>query len=470
MRILMLSQFYAPMIGGEERHVRDLAFELVKRGHDVAVATVWHDGLPERELDRGVRVYRLRSTSQRFASLFTTERRHVPPAPDPEMTFGLGRVIASERPDVVHAHNWLVHSFLPLKPFSGARLVLTLHDYSRSCAIKRLLHRQTAVCSGASPRKCFTCAGEYYGPFKGLPTVVANAGMSLAENAAVDMFLPVSQSVAAGNGLDGTGLPFRVVPNFIADDVGSPRPGFEDCVAQLPEAGFLLFVGLFERWKGVEVLLQAFAQLPASAPPLVLIGYGALDRLGPRATQVPNVIAFENWPNGAVMEAWRRCAVAIAPSIWPEPCATTVMEAMASGRPIVATRAGGTVDMVADGENGLLVDPGDVNGLRQSLERLLADADLRERMGRASLQRVERFRAGRVVSEIEAVYRELLEAGPGDEPNQSSARHRATSASKPKASVGASTRRVGERPTEPADARGLRGAEWLGHIRPGGAV
>jgi glycosyltransferase involved in cell wall biosynthesis len=60
MRILMLAQFYPPDIGGEERHVRDLAAFLVKRGHFVGVATLWRDGLPVREVDQGVNIFRIR--------------------------------------------------------------------------------------------------------------------------------------------------------------------------------------------------------------------------------------------------------------------------------------------------------------------------------------------------------------------------------------------------------------------------
>src|SRR5262245_9675549 len=143
MRVLMLTQFYPPTIGGEERHVWNLSAELVARGHDVAVATLWHEGLAEYEQDREVRVYRVRGTMQRTRWLFSeTGRRHAPPFPDPETVVALRRLVMRERPDIVHAHNWLVYSFLPLKSWSKARLVVTLHDYSLLCAKKRLVYRE----------------------------------------------------------------------------------------------------------------------------------------------------------------------------------------------------------------------------------------------------------------------------------------------------------------------------------------
>src|SRR5450759_5168807 len=107
MRILMLAQFYFPIIGGIERHVHDLSIELVTRGHDVTVVTLWHEGMPEFECTQGVRIYRIRGLLQRAAPLFSDKgRRLSPPFPDPEVLWTLRRIIVQERPDVVHAHNW----------------------------------------------------------------------------------------------------------------------------------------------------------------------------------------------------------------------------------------------------------------------------------------------------------------------------------------------------------------------------
>src|SRR5579859_1811274 len=147
MRILMLAQFYPPTIGGEERHVRNLSVELVARGHDVSLATLWHQGLAEYEIDQGVRIYRIRASVQRLALLFREQsRQYAPPFPDPEALMALQRIVQRERPEIVHAHNWIVHSFLPLKRWSKARLVMTLHDYSLLCVQKRMTH-QNAICS-----------------------------------------------------------------------------------------------------------------------------------------------------------------------------------------------------------------------------------------------------------------------------------------------------------------------------------
>jgi glycosyltransferase involved in cell wall biosynthesis len=407
MRILMLTQFYPPIIGGGAIHARSLGIELVSRGHDVAVVTLWHQGQAEFELDRSVRVYRVRSSTRRVPWLFSDKgRQYAPPFPDPEVMLALRRIIVREQPEIVHAHNWLVDSFLPLKAWSGARLVVTLHGYDLVCVKKTLLYRGSA-CDGPGITKCFGCAAQYYGLAKGVPTVFANRVMDLIRRGAVDMFLPVSQAVAVGNGLVGSRLPFRVVHNFIPDDIGVPQGGVEPYLAQLPAEDYLLFVGALSRQKGVDVLLRAYAGL-TNAPPLVLIGYPTPEWPILSMDCPANVFVFKNWPRYAVMEAWRRSILALLPSVGPESCPTVVMEAMSTGRPVIASRIGGLVDLVADGESGLLVEPDDPSVLRQAIEQLLADPDLRRRMGQAALSKIVEFQASTVVPCIEQVYEQVL--------------------------------------------------------------
>jgi glycosyltransferase involved in cell wall biosynthesis len=404
----MLTQFYPPYIGGEERHVRNLSARLAARGHAVAVATLGNQDLPAFELDQAVRVYRMRGTLQRATWLFSDgSRRHAPPFPDPELSLELRRIIARERPQVIHAHNWLIHSFLPLKPWSGAKLVLTLHDHSMLCPKKKLIYGD-AHCDGPGLGICLRCVGAHYGMGKGIPVLLTNQLMSAIERGAVDMFVPVSQAVAADNQLLERGLPVRVIPNFVPDDVGHLPDEPHPLLAELPAEPFMLFVGAFGRYKGLDVLLRAYAEL-ADAPPLVIIGYQTSE-YPIRTTQFPpNVVVLRDWPHEAVMQAWRRCLFGLVPSTWSDPCPTVAMEAMATGRPLIATRMGGLTDLVIDGETGLLVAPDDHGALRQAMATLLADRDLRARMGQAGQRRLTAFQASSVVQRLEQLYHELVQ-------------------------------------------------------------
>ncbi len=403
MRILMLAQFYPPTIGGEERHVRNLSIELTARGHDVSVATFWHKGQAAFEIDQGVRVHRIRGTMQRMAALFSEQgRQYAPPFPDPEALNAIRQLIISERPAIVHAHNWLVHSFTPLKQWSKAKLVVTLHDYSLVCAQKRLTY-QHEICSGPAFQKCLCCSQDFYGPAKGLPTTIANMLSGMAEQRIVDMFIPVSAAVAEGTQLTKSRVPYRVIPNFVPDAVHLLRNDEDPHLKQLPDKDFLLFVGDVKRDKGVGVLLEAFSKLNSSIP-LVLIGRIGKEFAG---RLPPGVHALQGWPHEAVMAAWQRCTLALAPSIWPDPCPTVAMEAMAAGQPVIASRIGGLTDIIADGETGILTPPNDPEALRAAIQALLDNPTQRRQMGEMARQRVATFQAATVVSQIEKVYREI---------------------------------------------------------------
>lgn len=404
MRILLLSQFYPPVIGGEERHVRNLGAALARRGHRVCVGTLKRPGSPNREMDGAVRVHRLSGTLQRLSGIHADlERRHAPPFPDPELALALRRLVAREQPDIIHAHNWIYASFLPVKAASGVPLVVTLHDYGLVCAKKNFMHFGTRLCGGPALTKCLPCATRHYGAAKAAVTTLGNWASGFAARRTVDRFIPVSHAVARHTGLTRGDAPYEVIPNFVPDDVDAP--GLEDpCLRELPGDGYILFVGDMMRLKGIDVLLTAYAGLQR-APPLVLIGRRAPDT---PTTFPPNVHVVGTWPHSAIMHAWRRSLFGVLPSVGPEACATVVMEAMACGKAVVASDIGGMPDIVDHDETGLLVPPGDAQALGRAMQALLDDRTLLAQLGTASLARVGRLKAGAVVTRIERLYSDVL--------------------------------------------------------------
>jgi glycosyltransferase involved in cell wall biosynthesis len=394
----MITDFYPPFVGGVEVLVSSVSRELVRRGHHVAVATLAAPGLPSTEDDAGVRVHRVRTSVQRIGPLFKNETRPwAPPTPDPQAVAGLRRVVAGERPDVVHGHDWLARSYLPLKRRGARPFVMSLHYFTLSCPKKNLMF-QGAPCSGPALTKCLGCAGRHYGVVKGAAVTLGQWAFSRAEAALVDLFLPVSEATAVGNGLSDAGLPFEVVPNFVrvAPD---PEP-YADALRDLPSEPFLLFVGDVRPDKGADVLLEAYAQLH-DPPPLVLVG-----KVWPESptTVPPGVILLRDWPNAAAREAMRSCLALVVPSVWPEPFGIVVLEALAAGRPVVGSRIGGIPEIVRDEREGLLVAPGDARALSAALDRLIQDDARREAMAAAASMRARDFTSDAVLPRFEAAY------------------------------------------------------------------
>jgi glycosyltransferase involved in cell wall biosynthesis len=410
MQIVMLSHTYPPLLGGIERHVRNLSRALVQRGHQVAVVTLASGDLPAYEEDEGVRVYRIRGTIHRLERMLFQQpgRSYAPPVADPELTRAIGQVLQRERPTIVHAHNWLVHSYLPLARRSPARLVVTLHDYGLICARWNLMERGQP-CPGPSPLRCLACGAREYGALKGPPTVALNWLGAKAERRMVDAFIAVSGAVARINRLDAEQARVEIIPNFIADEVEPGGAG----EAPIP-AGALLFVGALARSKGLPTLLAAYDDLRRSSidplPPLALIGYATGDMPLDQASLPPGVSVLTDQPNDVVLRAWQACSLGVVPSVWPEPCPTVAMEAMAMGKPLVASDVGGLPDLVAHGETGFLVPPGDPLALRNALAMLVSNPELCATMGAAARQRVAAFRASAVVGKIETLYKQLTYA------------------------------------------------------------
>jgi glycosyltransferase involved in cell wall biosynthesis len=413
MRILLLAQFFPPDIGGEERHVFNLANTLAGRGHEVAVATQRMTDVPDSEtLASGVRVHRFATAAMRLPGVYSSNRTHHPPLPDPLGVRELSRITRQERPDVVHAHNWIVNSAVALRrsASAGSRygLVLTLHDFSHVCATKRLM-RMGAACAGPAVARCLPCATAQYGPAVGTLTAAATALMRPWKNRVIDHVVCVSNAVASGNRIS-PGPHTSVIPNFVLDEVvqggagdaaeGSP----DDRGPGLPKEEFLLFVGELSSDKGLPTLLRAYESLGGKRPPLLLVGR----RMPDTPARLPDGAEMRSdWPHDHVMAAFRRCLFAVLPSICLDACPTTVLEAMASARPVISTTTGGIVDMIADGDNGLLVPPGDDHELAAAMARLLGDADLRVRLAARAAECVQRFTASAVAERLEAVYAQV---------------------------------------------------------------
>lgn len=153
------------------------------------------------------------------------------------------------------------------------------------------------------------------------------------------------------------------------------------------DSRMVLFAARLVPEKGLRHLIQALARI--SGPWRLLVAGAGEDQQQCQALAATlglgQRVAFQGWLSEAEMSAaFRACACVAIPSLWPEPFGRIGPEAFAFGRPVVAYDSGGIGEWLRNGEFGYLVAPGDVVGLSDRLELLLASADLRLQMGLAA--------------------------------------------------------------------------------------
>ena len=401
----MISQFYPPIVGGEESLVQDLSRSLAGRGHDVAVATIRHGDSPAIERNGSLTIYRFTPTTARLSALYGEDhRRHAPPIPDPEGSLALRRIIANQQPDVIHAHNWLAHSLVPLTWFDDRPLVHSLHDYSLICATKRLMHFGRN-CSGPADCEVHALLREPLrkdpGP-PGIPWPLAFDARPQTGGRPVLAGLTGRRTSAAGCAPQGrhtrsSRTSFRTL-RFASARRSCRQP------SGLPRGEFILYAGDLSADKGVDVLIEAYRR-SRSHLPLILVGRAS----GARLPDVEGVRVLPPLARSEMAEAWRRCSIAVVPSIVEEAFGLVALEAMAAGCATITSSAGNLSELVSTGETGIVVPPDDAGALGEAIARLSSDPDLRERLGHAAARAAAAYSESAIVPRVERIYAHVRE-------------------------------------------------------------
>ena len=204
---------------------------------------------------------------------------------------------------------------------------------------------------------------------------------------------------------------YRIIPNgldvdYFAQDV-PPFDAFNDDKLNI------LFVGRLEKRKGLRYLLEAFGRLKWDYPylRLIVVGPGSPGKecfqiMAERNLQ--DVVFVGGVHRDALRRYFRTAHIFCAPSLGKESFGIVVGEAMASGKPIVASNIAGYASIMTDGQEGFLVPPKDSHALALALERLVLDPGLRSRMGEDGRITAQNYRWGHVADQVEACYQEAV--------------------------------------------------------------
>jgi glycosyltransferase involved in cell wall biosynthesis len=375
---------------GENQVVRDEAAGLADRGHDVVT---WG------------------SSSDEIAG-YTARQKLALPARvvwSRAAARDLARVLAAHRPDLVHLHNTFpLISASVLDELRARRIpaVATLHNYRLLCAGGSLF-RDGRPCHECLPSSHFP--GVRHGCYRG--SRLATAPVALANVVhrrrwqALDALVTLSaaqRSLFLEAGFD----PRRVIvkPNFVPEVPGSEtiRPPGDEFV----------YAGRLAETKGILVMLEAWERLAASGvhPRLSIVGSGPLEGEVRRfAAAHPGVSVLGQLSRAECLVHIRRSRAVLAPSIWEETFGLVVVEAMMFGRPALATAVGSFPDLIGDGDDGLLIPPGDAEALAGAVTSLLHD-EMAARLGAAARCTYERrFRPDANLALLESIYDQVLE-------------------------------------------------------------
>lgn len=372
LRVCLVSAAYHPYPSGVSEHVYNLALALKESGHQVEVLTTRFperqataDPFPVTRLGRAI----LLPMNRSYATLPVGIR----------LPWQVGRFFRERRFDLIHCHG----VFPPEISYWALRrtrlpAVVTFHTLG-SLPAEPILKAFRALSAGLNRRI-------------GAKVAVSQAGADFARR------------LFPGE--------YDVIPNGV--DTRRFHPGAE-VPALLHETRLsILYVGRLEHRKGLPVLLHAMPRVLASVPDarLVAVGTGPLERHCRdivRRLDLDRVVHFAGRvPASELPGFYAGCTVYASPALGGEAMGIVLIEALACGKPVVASMIPGYDEVLRNGRDGILVPPNDPGALADAIVRLLGSPDLRDGLSRNALARAREFTWPTVARRVESVYRRLV--------------------------------------------------------------
>lgn len=355
MKILQVIPYFC--FGGAETMCENLTYALKKIGHEICVVSLYGERTPisERMEQAGVKI---RYLDKKLGL-------------DVSMVPKLRKIMAEEKPDVVHTHLDVIKYAVAAAKLAGVKkCVHTVHNVADKEA------------EGTAQK------------------IINKTYFSLGWSTPVALSPEVRKSICAFYGLKAEKVP--VIYNGVDLSRCISKERYET-----GETVKLIHVGRFNEQKNHAGLLRAFKMLLSEYPNchLDLVGDGELmeeTKALAKKLEISEKVRFLGSQSN-VYSYLQDADIFVLPSNY-EGMPMTIIEAMGTGLPIVATRVGGVPDMLKDGESGLLV-PCDENAVAQALAKLVSDESLRKRLGEKAKEESARFSAGYMAEEYGKSYR-----------------------------------------------------------------
>ncbi|MBA7507586.1 N-acetyl-alpha-D-glucosaminyl L-malate synthase [subsurface metagenome] len=372
MKIAILVPLFPPKwLGGTEIATYNIAKNLVTRGHEVRVITSLDESLSKETIEDGFHIHRISQQKLRFIGVIS-------------LWVKIFWLLKKINPDIVHAQS--IGMGMP------------------AFLAKKLLRKPYVVWGRGSE---VYLPWLYKKPVSKLVLKSATAVIALTEDMKGEIQKICNREVS-------------VIPNGIDLDRFqdlNPRTIREGLKVNSDER-LILFVGGLKPTKGLEYLIQAMSSISQSEMKmkLLLVGQGEerdrLEQLAKNLGLSSYVKFVGEVPYKEVPEYMAASDVFVLPSL-SEGFPNVILEAMASGMPIVATRVGGLAEIIKDGDNGFLVEPGNPQQLAEKVLLILKDKELRERISRNNKEAAKEYSWEGIVDRLEKVYSDCFNAKTG---------------------------------------------------------
>lgn len=379
MKILLANKFFFRNGGSETVMFQERDY-LLSNGHEVVDFSM----LDERNLPSSDEKYFVSNKNYSSGGLakFNNILNAISFIHSDEAVKNISQLIEQTKPDIVHCHNiyhQLTPSIIGAAKRLGVPVVLTLHDYKPVCPTYNRLR---------DDKPCSQCLG---GDFSQVLRHRCAEG-SLGKSALLYAEATVQRYKKSYEQVHTFIAPSRYMQMSMAHRVPASRikllyNGIDvnEVKGTGVDEGYVLYLGRLVREKGVETLLKAH-QKSTTGWKLVIAGTGPL--LDVLKSQYNPSIFVGYLAGDALKEMINRASIVVIPSEWYENCPMSVLEAMAYGKPLVASRIGGIPELVEHDKTGLLFEAGNVVELTSKLDLLMTSKKLRSQMGLAGRQHV----------------------------------------------------------------------------------
>jgi len=392
MKIAFISSLYPPEImGGAEIVVEKTAKELIKRGHQIVVITSSEKF--GTEIHNNIKIYRLPLNIyflQDFPSQNIIKRTiwQLIDLLNIKAYKKIKRILEKEAPDIVHIHNYKGLSTLSFKAVKDLNMPLafTAHDYSPICIRSNLLNGKGEICE--NPR---------------IPCKIYNKIQKFLIQDKPDIVTAPSGFVMKQ--LENAGLFSDARKIVLHNPVETETQPVEKSYDTLD----ILFVGSLSGHKGPDILIRAFRELENDNLRLHILGKGPDEDELRKLAEGDDRIIFHGFLSGdELMDMYQRGNMTVLPSIWYDNSPMVIYESLMNSTPVIASRIGGIPELVRDGYNGFLFEPGSVVELSRILKKISEDPSILKGLERNAYESSQKYSIEDHVKRLEEIYRGLL--------------------------------------------------------------